>query len=236
VADTRPSIAVLYRDRDVVVVDKPAGILTHPSAMSRDRDVAMFRARDTVGQLVYPVHRLDRGTSGALAFALSSAAAANLGGQFAAQTTKKVYLALVRGPFRAPVYVDYAIPCDEGGVRVAAQTTLTPLATSEFASLVLCQPHTGRFHQIRRHLSHLRYPIANDSNYGTGWFNRALREKGLNRLGLHACSLRFARVGAAEEAVIVRAEVPAELRDVLIELGLWDAAKIAEYTGLCGGC
>jgi tRNA pseudouridine65 synthase len=219
-----PSIEVLYQAADIAVVDKPAGLLTHRSAMCRERDVAMMRARNTLGRYVYPVHRLDRGTSGALAFGLSSEAAATLRTHFDEHRANKVYVALVRGAFKGDCVVDYAIPCDEGGARVAAQTRFELVAASALASVVLAYPLTGRFHQIRRHLAHLRFPIANDSNYGTGWFNRAMRERGMLRLALHAYALSVP--GPAGEVVSVSAPLPEDFAAILAQLG-FDGVRAA---------
>ena len=89
-------IELLFVDAHVVVANKPSGLLVH-RGWDRDDDVAMFRVRDAIDALVYPVHRLDRGTSGALVFARSSQDAAALAGSFEARTVEKKYLALVRG-------------------------------------------------------------------------------------------------------------------------------------------
>lgn len=190
------SIDVLHRDADVVVVDKPAGIVVHRSDMARERDVAMMRARDTIGAHVWPVHRLDRQTSGALVFALSEDSARALREAWDDGRVRKTYLAIVRGAPPDRVVVDYAIPKAEDGPRVDAVTEVWTLARGEWCSLVLASPRTGRFHQVRRHMAHLRHPIANDSNYGTGWFNRKVREEGgLMRMALHAHSLTLPNVG-----------------------------------------
>lgn len=217
-----PSIPVLYLDSHVVVVDKPAGLLTHRSAMARERDVAMMRARDTLGRHVYPAHRLDRGTSGALGLAFSPEAARTFQAHFEQGLADKVYLALVRGSFDKHVVCAHPVPKDEGAERVAAETSFKPLVTGELASLVLAYPKTGRFHQIRRHLAHLRFPIANDSNYGTGWFNRAIRERGLLRLGLHALALS---VPVHNTSKRVLAPVPNDFWQVLDALEMRHSAQ-----------
>ncbi len=211
-------LSVLYRDEELLVVDKPAGLLTHRSELAPDRDVAMTRARDAIGARVWPLHRLDRGTSGALAFALSEDAARALHAAFERGEVKKRYLALARGEPELHAVVDYAIPKGEGKERVAAVTELCRLYAGSWFSLVEARPRTGRFHQIRRHLAHLRHPIANDSNYGTGWFNRKVRaEAGLTRLGLHAAELTLpARTGS----VTVRAPLPPDFREALERLAV----------------
>ena len=179
----------------MVAVSKPAGYVVHKSAMARDRVVMLQAVRDALGQHIWPIHRLDRGTTGVLIFALDQEAARYFHEAFEQGRAKKVYRALVRGNFDAiaqgtPVRVDYAIPKDEDGPKIDAQTTFFFEEAFSYCSLVRAEPETGRFHQIRRHLSHLRYPIANDTNYGTGWFNRKVRaELGLTRMALHAAEL-----------------------------------------------
>jgi tRNA pseudouridine65 synthase len=204
-------LPVLYLDAQVVVVDKPSGLLTHRTQLAKDSDVAMMRVRDQLGRYVYPAHRLDRGTSGALAFALSEDAARVLRQAFDEGEVDKTYFAIVRGVFPERVSVDYAIPKSEGGPRVDAQTAFRRLGTrvvDEVAfSWVEARPVTGRYHQVRRHLAHLRFPIAGDSNYGTGWFNRFARTTlALPRLALHAWRLVIPRVG-----VDVTAALPPDL-------------------------
>jgi tRNA pseudouridine65 synthase len=188
-------LRVLHRDADLIVVDKPAGLLTHRSELAPDRDVAMTRVRDAIGARVWPLHRLDRGTSGVLAFALSEAAARALRAAFEQGSVEKVYVAIARGEAPEHVVVDHPVPRAEGAERVPAVTELRRLFAGSYFSIVEARPKTGRFHQIRRHLSHLRHPIAGDSNYGTGWFNRKIRaETGLSRLALHALSIRLPTV------------------------------------------
>lgn len=185
-------IGILYRDDDLVVVDKPPRLLTHRSRLATDRDVAMTRARDTIGTYVYPVHRLDRQTSGALLFALNEDAARALRHAFDNGEVHKTYLAIARGETPPECLIDYAVPNDENGQRVDARTRLRTRHVGSYFSIVEATPETGRYHQIRRHMSHLRHPLACDSNYGTGWFNRKIRqETGLTRLALHAARLSF---------------------------------------------
>lgn len=209
------AITILHRDASLVVVDKPAGVLVHRTELAGDDDVAMMRVRDALGQWVWPVHRLDRQTSGALVFALDESTARELRTAFDEGRVRKTYLAFVRGTFPGSVEVDYAIPKREGGVRVPARTSFVlratgPLPGAEGAtwSLVEARPETGRYHQVRRHLAHLRHPIACDSNYGTGWFNRAMRSLGLGRLGLHAARIELPR---GEGTVAVDAPLAADL-------------------------
>lgn len=214
-------IELLFVDAHVVVANKPSGLLVH-RGWDRDDDVAMFRVRDAIDALVYPVHRLDRGTSGALVFARSSKDAAALAGSFEARTVEKTYLALVRGRMAADEgTIDYAIPKSEDGERVPAVTRFQVLARSEVerCSLVQAMPETGRLHQIRRHLRHLTHPLIGDVAYGSGVINRHYRETyGLHRLALHASSIRFPHP-VTGEPITVDAPLPEDFRLVLERLG-----------------
>ncbi|CAN5759476.1 tRNA pseudouridine(65) synthase TruC [soil metagenome] len=215
-------VVVLHRDADVVVVDKPAGVLTHRSELAGDDDVMMTRVRDAIGAWVWPVHRLDRQTSGVLVFALSEASANELATAFAAGTIDKTYLAIVRGSFPEAADVDHPIPKREDGPKVAAQTSFRRIEIGALHghegatwSLVEARPKTGRFHQVRRHVAHLRHPIACDSNYGTGWFNRAVRALGMSRLALHAAALTLP---TSAGVLTVRAPLQADLTTTLDRL------------------
>ncbi len=223
-------ISILHRDERLLVVNKPAGLMTHRSQVAPDRDVVLQRVRDQIGARVWPLHRLDRGTSGALAFALSAEAASELGRQLMQGEVKKQYLALVRGAPQEAIDLEYAIPRSEHGERVPARTSFRRLRDFGFCSLVLAEPETGRYHQVRRHLSHLRHPIAGDTRYGTGWFNRKVRaELGIERLVLHASALAFA--AGSRPPLTVRAPLAEDFRQALSTLGL-DAAGLEELCPL----
>lgn len=216
-------IELLFVDEHVVVANKPSGLLVH-RGWGDDDDVALFRVRDAVGQRVHPVHRLDRGTSGALLFARSSAAATALQRSFEAGSIDKRYLALVRGVAPAEGVIDYPIQNREGGERVAAITRFRLVARSgvDRCSLVEALPETGRLHQIRRHLRHIDHPLVGDVKHGSGSINRHYRATyGLRRLALHAHFLGFDHPisGARVE---VRAPLPHDLSAPLRALGLPD--------------
>jgi tRNA pseudouridine65 synthase len=214
-----PSIAILHRDDDLVIVSKPSGMLVH-RGMDRDRVVAMTAVRDELGKLVFPVHRLDRGTSGALVFALSSAMAAALQKQFEEGAVSKRYLALVRGVPPDEGVIDHPVPRSEDGPRISAVTRYRRLYTFDRFSLVEARPQTGRFHQIRRHLKHLGHPVLGDVNYGRGELNRLFRERyGLFRLALHAIALALDHPRTGER-IAVRAAVPEDLAEPMRKMGI----------------
>ncbi|MFN0184538.1 MAG: pseudouridine synthase [Aquabacterium sp.] len=212
--DPMPSLHRLYEDERLYVVDKPAGLLVHPSALdAHETDTALQRAERQAGQRLWPAHRLDRGTSGVLVLARDVDAARHLGAAFEAGAVHKHYLALLRGWPATPGeggVVDHPLARDPerpstGQATRAAVTRWQCLArydwpfatdprhaTSRYA-LVQAWPETGRRHQIRRHFKHLAHPIVGDSTHGKGPHNRAVAAHlGLARLWLHALEIRFA--------------------------------------------
>lgn len=192
-------ITVLYRDEAIVAVHKPAGLLVHRrEGPPYDGSFALQMVRDQIRQRVYPVHRLDRPTSGVLVFALSPHAARALVDAFATGQVVKRYLAVVRGFTEPQGVVDYPLHEHPGGpgqrsehVRKAAQPAITayrrlataelPFATKRYPtsrySLVEAYPRTGRTHQIRRHMKHICHPVIGDTTHGDGSHNRLFRER-----------------------------------------------------------
>jgi tRNA pseudouridine65 synthase len=218
-------LEVLFVDAHLIVVNKPSGLLVH-RGWANDDDVAMFRVRDMLGAHVYPVHRLDRGTSGALVFARTSAVAATLAESFESRQFDKRYLALVRGEPAASGTIDHPLPrsaeTSAGTPRVPAVThyRLVARSTVDRCSLVLAMPETGRGHQVRRHLRHLGHPLVGDVNYGRGEINRRYRaEYGLHRLALHAHELAFDHP-VTQARVAVTAPMPDDLGLPLERLAL----------------
>ncbi|KMK51663.1 pseudouridine synthase [[Actinobacillus] muris] len=204
---------ILYHDEQLIVINKPAGMLVHRSWLDKHETVfAMQSLRDQIGQHVFPIHRLDRPTSGVLLFALDSDTARIMSQQFEHHQVEKQYLAVVRGYLNGEGRIDYPLKvqldkiADKFSQPKAAQPAVTDYATlaqvempypaGKFAtarySLVKLIPKTGRKHQLRRHLKHLFHPIMGDTNYGDLHQNRALTANiGVDRLFLHARSLQF---------------------------------------------
>lgn len=196
-ADAQPQLRVLFRDARLLIVDKPSGLLVH-RGWGRDEVTAVDLAAEIADGPVHPVHRLDRATSGILVFALDPEATRVLQSRWHDGVDKR-YLALVRGRVvstwtSAVREVDHPIPKTEDGPRIPAVSSMRALADAEAArcALVEVRPHTGRLHQVRRHLKHLFAPVVGDVRYGDGRVNRAFRtEWQLRRLALHAWRLGF---------------------------------------------
>lgn len=212
-------LPVLYLDDHLVAVAKPSGLSVH-RGWDRDRDVALQRVRDQIGRRVYPVHRLDRATSGVLLFALSSEMAAALQKSFSERRVIKRYVLLVRGIPPQEGVIDHPVPKSRGGERVDAVTTFRRLATFERYGLMEAFPKTGRLHQIRRHFKHLSHPLIGDVRYGKGDQNRLFRERfGLHRLALHAFELTVPHPQTGD-TLRLGADVPEDLAEPWREMGL----------------
>ncbi|EBH8751666.1 tRNA pseudouridine(65) synthase TruC [Salmonella enterica subsp. enterica serovar Kua] len=207
-------LEILYQDPWLVAVNKPAGWLVHRSWLDRDEKVVVMQTvRDQIGQHVFTAHRLDRPTSGVLLMGLSSEAGRRLAQQFEQHHIRKRYHAIVRGWLMDDAVLDY--PLVEERDKIAdkfaredkapqpAVTQYRGLATVEMAvptgrypttryGLVELEPKTGRKHQLRRHLAHLRHPIIGDSKHGDLRQNRSAAEHfACRRLMLHASRLEL---------------------------------------------
>ena len=219
------NLEIVYRDEYLIAVNKPAGMLVHRSWLDKyETRFVMQTLRDQIGQHVFPLHRLDRPTSGVLIFALSSEIAAQVMPMFAEHKMQKTYHAIVRGWIEEAAVLDY--PLKEEQDKIAdkfaskepeakeAITEYRPLAkvevpysTGRFPTSRYClmemKPKTGRKHQLRRHMHHLSHPIIGDTTHGDGRQNRLFREKfDAYRLLLHASELRFIHPFSGEDVVI----------------------------------
>jgi 23S rRNA pseudouridine1911/1915/1917 synthase len=197
-----PPIEVLYLDAEVVVVNKPAGLLVHPTTEGEQDTVvsrtgAELERRTGRHHRVLVVHRLDRDTSGVLALALSHDSARRLQTQFRAHTVERRYLALARGQLTDEVLVQRGIGRPRPGARRAAlapgsggrpaRTIVRPIERLPGATLVETELGTGRTHQVRVHLSYLGHPVLGDPVYGDPDSDPV----SLGRLALHATTLAF---------------------------------------------
>lgn len=203
----------VFRDPWLLVVHKPAGLLVHRSPIDRhETEFALQYARAlNGGEHVYPVHRLDRPTSGLLMFARDPETASTLGRMFMDGRVRKTYLALVRGWTPPEGLIDHPLRehptdrrCkDQPQPLREAQSSYRQLATVEIPvhiegyptsryALVELSPHTGRKHQLRRHMQHISHPIIGDTNYGRTRHNHYFAERfGSGRLMLAATAMDF---------------------------------------------
>lgn len=207
-----PMLEILYRDAQLIAIDKPAGLLVHRSDIDRHATrFAVQLLRDQVGRRVQPVHRLDKGTSGVLLFAFDAAVARALGRQFEGGAVGKTYLAVVRGWPAESGVIDHALSRqhDDYGRKLPAATAQPAvthyrrLATIELPvaidrypnsryALLELKPLTGRHHQLRRHMKHISHPIIGDATHGKGVHNRFFqRELGCSRLLLACVEMVF---------------------------------------------
>lgn len=234
-----PGVFVLYRDELLVVVDKPSGMLIH-RGMDRAPIVLVDLVRRATGRSrVHPIGRLDRGASGIVLFALDPDVARTLQAEDLHVAVEKTYLVLVRGEAPEDGIIDHPIPRRPGGPRVAARTAWRRLAVIHCApralSLLEVTPHTGRLHQIRRHLKHANHPVVGDTTHGRGPLNRACRELyALHRLALHAHTLRVRHPGTGDR-VRVTAPLPEDLAAPLTRMGLDWARVSAQVPSLVPG-
>ncbi len=206
-----PDLEILYQDQYLVAVNKPSGLLVHRSWLdTHATEFALQKVRNQIGQYVYPVHRLDRPTSGVLLFALDKESAKHISEQFVKNSTEKRYLAVVRGHL-GDGELDYPLkekldkiadkraqpdkPAQQAFTQYRClQQTELPIAVRPYNSsrysLMELVPKTGRKHQLRRHMAHLRHPIVGDTSHGDGKHNAMFRDNfDSQRLLLHAAYL-----------------------------------------------
>jgi len=218
-------LEILYQDEYLVAINKPTGLLVHKSMIDRHEIYfAMKILRDQIKQWVYPIHRLDKPTSGVLLFALDSQTAKIISEQFKAHTISKTYIAVVRGYAPDEGLVEHALTekldkiadKDTSKVKKAqeAVTAFTKLNEVEldFAvgrynktrySLVELKPKTGRKHQLRRHMKHINHHLLGDTKYGRGEHNKLIRsEFDCHRMMLHASSISLLHPYTEQELTI----------------------------------
>lgn len=233
-------LKVLFEDTHYFAIDKPSGLLVHPSPIERRAPNAVALMREQFGFKAYTVHRLDRPTSGVLIFAKSSEAAHRLNLCFAQREVQKTYLCVCRGYTEEQGTIDYPLKeiLDKVADKMAnpdkpakeAVSDYRRLATVELPipvgkypasrySLVEVKPKTGRKHQIRRHLKHLSHPLIGDTKHGDGRHNLLFREHfGLDRLLLMATQLTFVHPFTGQP-VTINAPVTAWVDELFSQFG-----------------
>jgi len=207
-------LEIIYQDEYLVAINKPSGLLVHKSPIDRhETEFALQIVRDQIGQYVYPIHRLDKPTSGVLLFALSAEILKTMSLLFRSHEVTKEYIAIVRGYTQEEDLIDYPLKQmldtkeqKKLGITKEAQEAQThyeclatvelPYAVSRYPvarySLVKLLPKTGRKHQLRRHMKHIFHPIVGDTKHGRGEHNQLFRDKfECHRLLLHSHRVSF---------------------------------------------
>jgi 23S rRNA pseudouridine1911/1915/1917 synthase len=221
-------LEILFEDEDLLVLNKPAGLVMHPGAGHQQHTLvnallAHCKNLSGIGGVERPgiVHRLDKETSGVLVVAKNDSTHRDLSKQFAARTMQKIYLALVAGvPRKSSGVIDKAIarhPVHRQRMSIArrqgrtAKTEYRVLRAGAGMSLLECTLHSGRTHQIRVHLHHLAHPVLGDKLYGgkhAGTFPRQM---------LHAWKLAFSHPRTGE-VTIFEAPLPPDFAEALRQL------------------
>ena len=210
-------LEILYQDEFLVAINKPSGLLVHRSMIDRyETEFAVQILRDQIGQFVYPIHRLDKPTSGVLLFGLNKESASLLGEQFMSRESKKSYIAV----YGDTIPIKIVRIADKGNSAPTeaqeATTEYERVATVELDfsvgkydktrySLVKLYPMTGRKHQLRRHMKHISHHILGDTKYGRGEHNIFIREQfDCHRMLLHASELQI-RHPYTNEILVIQA-------------------------------
>lgn len=229
----RLQAGILYEDRQLLILDKPAGLAVHKGSGIEFGVIELWRALHPDEPFLELAHRLDRETSGCLMLARTPEMLRTIQEALRAGRVEKRYLALVRGYWNRGAW-QISAPLRRnvlrGGERMvevvadgkSALTDFRPVSLFKTAALLEARITTGRTHQIRVHAAHLGHPLAGDEKYGDPAFNRTLAERcGLRRLFLHAHSLTLSLAG---REIAISAPLAAELKTVLDQL---DASAVS---------
>lgn len=212
-------IEILYSDSYIVAVNKPAGLLVHRTRIAEEEnDFLLQKVRDQIQKHIYPIHRLDRPTSGIVLFALSSEVANRFSNMFQTNEICKEYRAIVRGWFPDNVDLDHPVKNEKGNQK-DARTVFKNISSFELQvpsgryettrfSYISCFPKSGRWHQLRQHLAHLRHYIINDRVHGDGKCNRFFSDYFQEKnMFLHASELKFTHP-YVEVPIVIKASLP----------------------------
>lgn len=224
-------LPILYKDDFLVIIDKPPNLLVHPNKWDTKSPNCVDTLQRQLDHKVYPVHRIDRGSSGVVVFAKDSQSARFTTEQFRDRKAKKIYLALARGHLKNEITIDRSLNKENSNIRSVALSHARPIATAtipepvsiynegwySFVELLL---ETGRFHQARRHLRHLNHPIIGDRRHGDREQNHFFSKRfGISHMFLRAFGLTIfhPRHGALLHA---QAGLPKWWIDSLDQLGI----------------
>ncbi len=222
-------LEIVYQDEHFVAINKPHGLLVHRTKIAEEKVYfALQMLRDQLGQRVYPLHRLDRKTSGILLFGLSSEAAKLLSKAFVNHEITKTYYAIVRGFAPEKGTIDKPLKSENGNIQVAEtkfetlQKVTLPIPFGKYPtcrySFVKIEPKTGRMHQIRRHFNYINCPIIGDYKHGDYRHNRLFIERyNVSEMLLHAADMKFEQP-FTKEKITIKADFQTSFQTVLNEL------------------
>lgn len=212
-------LTILHQTADIIIIDKPAGVLVHSHPRFPDEIPLLQRVRDQIAQPVWPVHRLDRQTSGILIFALSPQMVEPIAD--ALRQGQKTYWAFVRGQF--PHDDTIAVETPINGKAAKSWIRCLGRGPEPRCSLLEIKPQTGRNHQVRRHVRDLHHPILHDGDHGDSRVNRWWRENmGLNRLALHA---GIVSITLDAQPMTIRSPLASDLCSVFEQLNWWPTVR-----------
>ncbi len=216
--EKEPPINILFQDQDLLIAEKPSGLLVHPYWQeTNEKACLMKKLRDQIGQYVYPAHRLDRPVSGPVIFGLTKEMIKEIQFNWHLANTKKEYVALVKSIITEAGEFNFPLK-NESGITQKARTLFTPLAHFENTTLVKVQIKTGRKHQIRRHFSRRCQNVIGDTRRGNSALNHLFRDEyGLKRIFLHCFSLSIEHP-KTEKIITAKSFLPANLQEVLQKL------------------
>jgi tRNA pseudouridine65 synthase len=224
-------LEIIFQDDDLVVINKPHGLLVHQSPIARDaEEFALQMLRNQIGQNVWPAHRLDRKTSGLLLFALNTQTNRLLQALFRENKISKKYLALVRGFTPDEMDIDYPLMKENGQIQEAF-THFKTIAKTEIEvafgkhntsrySLIEAYPQTGRMHQLRKHFAHIHHPIIGDRPHGCNKQNKLFKETWqMDKMLLHASELAFAHPITGKD-LHLKAKIHSEFERMLLMMNI----------------
>jgi tRNA pseudouridine65 synthase len=222
-----PKIEILYQDEFIVAVNKPANMIVHPGQGGNYEKFSVMKlVKHQIGKWVYPIHRLDRPTSGVLLLGLDKEFTSKLMQNWS--NTRKFYYALICGDYKEQGEFKFALK-DRGKVNrdtgeksdiyKDSHTLYWPIDHLEGveSKYTLCnvETRTGRMHQIRRHFARCVTPLVGDTKYGKAKFNNELRNNyEMRRLFLHCHTVGFVHPNTGEE-VVIKCELSPELKESL---------------------
>lgn len=223
-----PPLPVLAEGDGWIVVAKPPRVVVHRTPQMRRVSAVLQRVRAQVGRRVHLIHRLDRGTSGCLLLATRTERAGELSRALNADTSRKTYLAFVRGwfPHEEPVFVENPVKTPHGYKASRSRVELLGRSHEPRCSLLRVRPETGRHHQVRRHVRDLHHPVIGDGDHGDSRVNRWWRERGVDRLGLHCAELQVEI--SPTERIDVRCPLYADQAEAWRTLPWWEDALALE--------